>query len=312
MIISASIRTDIPSLYAPWFMNRLRAGYVMVQNPRNPLRCSRVTLTPEVVDMIVFWSKNPGPMIEYLPEVDRLGFDYYFQVTITPYGKKIESGLPDKELIMDDFCRISDLIGPERIIWRYDPIILSDELTVDYHLRSFQKMASRLAGHTSRCVLSFVDLYSSVYRRTRDSIAYDLQEEYFHQIGSGFASTAAEYGIELSTCAEAVDLSPYGIRHGACIDRELIESLLGSTINAGPNVNRRPGCRCIEHLDIGSYDSCTNGCSYCYAVSDTRRAALNRRRHDPDSPLLIGQLTDAYTITEKQQKSLKTGQPWLL
>ncbi len=308
MIISASKRTDIPALYPRWFLERLRAGFVLVQNPRNPHRYTRIELSPETVDMIVFWTKDPRPILPLLKEIDELGFPYYFQITITPYGSAIEKALPAKDEVIKSFITLSGQIGRKRTIWRYDPIIISSELTIDYHLRAFRKMVERLHPFTNRCVISFVDLYRSVHNRTRESIDYQLSLENIHRLSKGLTSIADQYGLRLSSCAEDIDLSSFGIEHGACIDQVLIEELLGCSIEAKADPNQRIACRCIDNLDIGTYDCCTHGCIYCYAVSNEEKALNRRRLHDPHSPILIGQPSPDAIITGKSIKSFKLKQ----
>ncbi len=308
MIISASKRTDIPALYSQWFLNRLKGGYVLVQNPRNPHRYSRVEFSPDTVDMIVFWTKNPKPLLPRLKEIDTLGYPYYFQFTITPYGDAIESGLPKKSDIMRTFCTLSDRIGPDRTIWRYDPIIISSVHTIDFHLKAFEEMARLLHPYTQRCVISFIDLYTSVHRRTRETIDYHLTMENIHRVAHGLSQIADHYNLKLYTCAEDIDLSSYGIEHGSCVDKKLIESLLGCSIEASDDPNQRNACRCIDNFDIGTYDSCTNGCIYCYAVSDTEKAQYRYRLHDPDSPLLIGKIDPKAVIKQKIITSFKVKQ----
>ena len=167
MIVSASRRTDIPAFYSRWFFNRLREGYVLVRNPAAPRRISRISLGPEDVDGIVFWTKNPAPMLDKLDLLRE--YAYYFQFTLTPYGREVESGLPSKnQVILPAFQRLADKVGPERVIWRYDPIFLSRTYTLDHHLRTFEKMARRLAPFTNKCIISFLDYYHDTARKMAD------------------------------------------------------------------------------------------------------------------------------------------------
>ncbi len=163
MIISASRRTDIPAYYSDWFFNRIKEQYVLARNPRNFRRISRVPLSPNVVDGIVFWTKNPAPM---LAKLDKLkDYTFYFQFTLTPYGRDMEPGIGSKQdSIIPSFQRLADTIGPERVIWRYDPVLLSDVYTEKYHLKHFEKLAGRLSGYTRRCTISFLDMYRNTKR----------------------------------------------------------------------------------------------------------------------------------------------------
>ena len=158
MIISASRRTDIPTYYFEWFFNRINDGYVCVRNPMNIHQISKVSLSPEVVDGIVFWTKNPIPMMKRLHELDSR-YMYYFQFTLNSYGKDVEANIPSKnDVIIPAFQDLSRMIGAERVIWRYDPIMLTDKYTIDYHVEYFEKIAKRLSGYTKKCIISFVDL----------------------------------------------------------------------------------------------------------------------------------------------------------
>lgn len=167
MILSASRRTDIPAFYADWFLNRLREGYVLVRNPMNYHQVSKVRLAPENVDCIVFWTKNPSHFIEKLPEIDNLGYRYYFQFTLNPYGKSIEENLPDKNALVETFKRLSDQCGPEKVIWRYDPIFVGDDYPVDYHAEQFARLANRLEGYTEKCIFSFLDPYAKIQKNNQ-------------------------------------------------------------------------------------------------------------------------------------------------
>ena len=161
MIISVSRRTDIPAFYSEWFFNRLKAGEVLVRNPMNARQISKIKLTPDAVDGIVFWTKNPAPMLDRLYLLK--DYIYYFQFTLNAYGKEIESGVPSKNrFVIPTFQRLSDLIGPDRIVWRYDPIFLNETYTIDYHIYYFEKLARRLSPFTRKCTISFLDSYRNI------------------------------------------------------------------------------------------------------------------------------------------------------
>ena len=163
MIISASRRTDIPAYYSEWFINRVKEKYLYVRNPMNIHQIGKISLDRNVVDGIVFWTKNPIPM---LPRLDQLKeYIYYFQFTLTAYGPEIESGLPSKNIkLIPAFQELSNKIGKERVIWRYDPIFLNERYTMDYHKKYFRVLASKLAGYTEKCTISFLDLYRYTIR----------------------------------------------------------------------------------------------------------------------------------------------------
>ncbi len=307
MILSASRRTDIPNYYSEWLARRFRAGFLCVRNPMNFRQVSRITLNPNVIDCIVFWTKNPAPMLPYLDEYRR--YMYYFQFTLTGYGKDIEPGLPDKRrILIPAFCELADRIGRDRVIWRYDPIFLSDHYTLDYHVKAFTRIAEALAGRTRRVVISFLDDYEKTKRNMKGINIQGLTKEKMRWLAHSFAVIAGRYGMEIQTCAEKIDLSEYGITHGACIDREYIEHLLGCRLRAGKDHGQRPECRCMESVEIGSYHTCRNGCRYCYANFSDGRVQARIRDFDVDSPILCGKMEPEDRITERKMKTLRENQ----
>ncbi len=307
MILSASRRTDIPNYYSEWLARRFRAGFLCVRNPMNFRQVSRIALNPNVIDCIVFWTKNPAPMLPYLDEYRR--YMYYFQFTLTGYGKDIEPGLPDKRrILIPAFCELADRIGRDRVIWRYDPIFLSDHYTLDYHVKAFTRIAEALAGRTRRVVISFLDDYEKTKRNMKGINIQGLTKEKMRWLAHSFAVIAGRYGMEIQTCAEKIDLSEYGITHGACIDREYIEHLLGCRLRAGKDHGQRPECRCMESVEIGSYHTCRNGCRYCYANFSDGRVQARIRDFDVDSPILCGKMEPEDRITERKMKTLRENQ----
>ena len=221
MIISASRRTDIPAFYTPWFMNRVRAGFVDAINPFNRKQVSRISLRPEDVDCIVFWTKNAAPMLPHLAELSAM-YPFYFQFTITPYGHDVEPGLPDKREVIRTFQQMSQQLSKTRMVWRYDPILLNDHYTIERHLHDFAVMLEMLAPYTDRCVISFLDLYRKTERNTKPLALHPLGIPEMNALAEGFARLAKGSGVTLQSCSEAIDLAAYGIEHGACIDKERI------------------------------------------------------------------------------------------
>ncbi len=308
MIISATRRTDIPSFYGDWFVNRLREGYILIQNPYNYNRYSKAYLTPDDVDIIVFWTKNPIPFLKHLPEIDSMGYTYYFEFTLTPYGRETERNLPDKELLLDTFVGLAKKLGRHRMVWRYDPIIIDDVYTIEYHAERFSYMANRLCDSTERCVISFVDSYKNVTARMGKDPAYLMTQQNIYTIAEIFEGIAKQNGFEIYTCAEKIDLEKYGIKHGACIDKNIIEKVLGCSISALKDKNQRPECLCVESIDIGTYNCCGNGCNYCYALQSEKAATANISRHNPTSPVLIGEVDSSAIITERKRDSVVMNQ----
>lgn len=292
MIISASRRTDIPAFYSEWFMKRIEEGHVMVRNPMNARQVSRISLEPELVDCIVFWTKDPSGIIGKLDVLDRKKYSYYFQFTLTPYGKDIELSVPEKEKVVSRFIDLSERIGKERVVWRYDPILLTDSINRDYHFRSFERLAKALAEHTDKCIISFADFYKKCSKRLSGVKARETTREDMLAIAETFAGICKAQGLKLETCAEEIDLSCWGIEHGKCIDDALISRITGRPLAVGKDKSQREHCGCVASVDIGAYNSCPHGCLYCYANSGNV-ARSDDLRHNPDSPFLIDHLVNS-------------------
>lgn len=306
MIISASRRTDIPAFYAKWFFNRIKQGYVLVPNPFNPQMISRVSLDPQVVDCIVFWTKNPAPMIPRLDELQ--DYKYYFQFTLNPYGEDIEVNLPSIAVRIETFKRLSDKIGKEKVIWRYDPVLTNEKYDVDFHREAFSRLAEALKDHTEKCMIGFIDHYSHIRHAMGRHGIKPLERQKIDHMAVSFREMIDRLPISLDTCTVKVDLRPLGIPSGACIDKELVERITGYPISARKDRNQRDICNCIESIDIGTYESCLNGCVYCYAIKRTNTVQSNRQKHDADSPLLIGNIGEGDVVKERTVKSLRSDQ----
>lgn len=303
MIISASRRTDIPAFYSDWFFNRIKEGYVLVRNPMNIHQVSKIKLSPDVVDCIVFWTKNPKPMLDKLDELK--DYRYYFQFTLNSYSNDIEPNVPSKsEEIINTFKQLSDLIGRDRVIWRYDPIILSEKYTVQYHIKYFEKLSQILNGSFNKCVISFVDFYKKNARTLNESKINEPVKEEINLIAKAFSEISKKYDFEINTCTESIDLSSYGINHGKCIDDKLIEQLCGCRISANKDKNQRDICGCIESIDIGLYNTCMHKCKYCYANYSLKTVDDNYAKYNPNSPLLCSELLIEDKIIERNVKSL--------
>lgn len=306
MIISASRRTDIPAFYAPWFLNRLREGHVLVPNPFDPRSVSRVSLRPDAVDCIVFWTKNPAPMLPRLGELN--GFKYYFQFTLNPYGKDIERNLPSIEERIETFRKLSEMIGKERVVWRYDPILINETYDTRFHREAFTRLARKLSNHTERCMLGFIDRYRHIRPALDRQDIRPPERGEIESMAASFRCAVADSPIRLETCTVKIDLSHAGIPGGPCIDKDLIERIAGYRITAIKDRNQRKTCRCIESIDIGMYDSCPNGCTYCYATRSKENAVANNfLRHNPDSPTMIGEPCEDSVIRDRPAHSLRNG-----
>lgn len=307
MILSVSRRTDIPAFYTDWFFNRIHAGYVDVRNPMNIHRISRIDIRPEIVDCIVFWSKNPEAMIPRIKELSE--YKYYFQFTVNPYDKCIEEEVPLKRNVFDTFHKLSDLIGDSKVIWRYDPILLSNKIDVDYHIKYFEEIAKRLKGYSSRCVISFVDLYKKVSGNVDGLAIREPNEEEITKMVKALASIAQSFGFTIQSCAEKVDLQKYGIEHGACIDPILISDIIGYPLDIKKDKNQRKECGYVESIDIGEYNTCCHHCVYCYANFNQNIVKRKVEYHNPFSSLLIGEINVDDKVSLRKVKSLRDN--WL-
>lgn len=299
MILSVSRRTDIPAFYGRWFINRLKDGFVCVRNPFNKNMVSKIPIGKDIVDCIVFWTKDAYPFMQYLNDIDNLEYKYYFQFTITPYGKDIESNLRNKNEIINTFIELSNKIGKEKVIWRYDPILLSNEITIDWHIDNFKKMCARLADFTYTVVISFLDEYKKLNKTKYRALCPDEMQV----IGKEFVKIARKYNLKIQTCAENINIE--GIEKGACIDKNLIEQICGYSLNVKKDKTQRQECLCAQSIDIGEYDTCSHFCGYCYANNSKNNIRCKMQKHNPNSLLLIGEIQKDDKIYERETKSLK-------
>lgn len=274
MIISASRRTDIPAFYWEWFQKRLQEQYVLVRNPLNLHQVSRISLRPEVVDGLIFWTKNPEPMLKQLSVLD--AYAYYFQFTLNAYAADVEAALPPLAVRIEIFRQLAQKIGAERMIWRYDPILLSARYDLQYHAAVFEELAAQLADSTKKCIISFLDYYPKI-----------------------------KAGLQLETCAEAIELADLGIGHASCIDAELLGRVGGCRLDTVKDKNQRGECGCAASIDIGAYNTCLHGCIYCYA-NDSRRQLQQITAGNSSSPLLCSELEPADKVTERNLRALRS------
>lgn len=294
MIISASRRTDIPAFYADWFYNRLGEGYCTVFNPFNRNQVRYVSLKPEDVDVIVFWTRNTRPFIDRLSVLDDIGIHYYFQYTLVDYNKSIETRVPDREKLLYEFLRLSDKIGPERVIWRYDPIIISEEYTPAIHIESFNRLARQLDGKTHRVVISIVDYYKKTLRNMSAISKQNKLDEHpelqssFGDFINKISQVSHSYGLEIESCSEPINLKPYGVAPGKCIDDKYIQKIFNLNVERKKDPGQRKECGCVKSIDIGVYDTCLHGCQYCYATKNHEVAKRNYDVHDSNSPSMLG------------------------
>jgi len=305
MILSVSRRTDIPAFYSEWFYERIKEGFVYVRNPMNMHHISSIKLNPQVVDCIVFWTKNPKPMLARLDEIK--DYNYYFQYTINPYNLELETRVPKKDNVIETFIELSKRIGTKRMIWRYDPILLTDEIDVNYHIKYFEKIAKRLSTYTQKCTVSFIDYYQKTERNLKRTTARELTDDEIYSIVNALVPIANKYGMKIQSCSEKIDLVNAGIEHGRCIDNVIIEELLCVKIEASKDKNQRKECGCIQSIDIGEYNTCGHHCLYCYASFNNEVVEKKRAKHNSKSPLLIGNVEKEDRVTDRVVCPLKRG-----
>lgn len=309
IIISASRSTDIPAFYSEWFMNRLKAGYVKWTNPFNqkPLYVSF-----QNTRVIVFWTKNAEKMVKYLPEIDKKGINYYFTFTVNDYEDEgLEPGLPPLEKRIETFKKLSEKLEKRQVIWRADPLILSEKLTTGVLLEKLKKIGDQLKDYTEKLVISFADI--NCYRKVQSNLKNsklgefrEFTEKEQREIASGLAELNKNWKLDIATCAEKIPLEEYGIKHNKCIDDDLMIKLwsndlklmdflgyepdLFSSQGKRPNLKdkgQRKECGCIMSKDIGHYNTCGHFCVYCYANDSKETVKKNMQKAKSDSESIV-------------------------
>lgn len=304
MILSVSRRTDIPAFYSEWFINRLREKIVWVRNPMNYHSISQINLASEIVDCIVFWSKNPKPMFKYLDEIESQ-YKFYFQYTINAYEKDMEPLLPTLDERLESFIYLAKRYGKEKVIWRYDPIIITPKYNLEWHINKFNYIASKLKGYTNACVFSFLDIYDKNKNNLSKLEIKEITHDMMVTISQKLKPIADKNEIELRTCSEDINLQDLGIKKSCCIDPTLISNIIGCKIKASKDKNQRESCGCVESIDIGQYNTCSHGCIYCYANYNKEYVKTNCQKHVKTSKLLLGEKEKEDKIHEREVKSLR-------
>jgi DNA repair photolyase len=301
MIISASRRTDIPAFYADWFFTRIKEGFLYVQNPMNRKQISTIKLDRSEVDCIIFWTKDASPMLSRLEELQ--GYSFYFLYTITGYGCGVEKNVPSLENSIETFKQLSKKLGPNRVIWRYDPIFLTKTMDSQTHLSYFKSIATQLKEYTDKCIISFLNVYQKAERNMKDVEFRLLNQEDVPLFAKELAIIGKDNNIKIETCVEEFDLEQFGIGQAKCIDDRLISELLGVEVDVPKDKSQRLACGCVTSADIGSYNTCIHHCLYCYANCDHLQTKLNHANHDPRSPLLFGKIMGDEKISIRKAKS---------
>lgn len=301
MIINTGGRTDTVQYYTDWLLTRFKEGYVLSRNPLFPNKVTRYELTPDRVDTVVFCSKNYKPILPRLSEITDK-FNTYFHYTITAYGKDIEPGVPSIEKSMETLIKLSEQVGAQRVAWRYDPVLLTKDYTIERHFEKFERMSKTLAPHIDRCIFSFVEMYKKLQANMPEIIMMSVED--MDILAQGLGKIAAKYGMTIQTCGTNGDFTRYGIQQSGCMTLDILGNANGIIFRNLKHKGMRQGCHCIETRDIGAYDTCMNGCKYCYANKNPQKAFENYKYHNPASPLLLGELKETDTVQQGAQKSL--------
>ena len=304
MILNTGSRTDIPAFYSEWFYNRIQEGYCLVRNPYYPEQVTKYVLSPQVIDAIVFCTKNPQPMLSRLSLLAQ--YCTFWFVTITPYEQDIEPYVPHWSKVIDSFRNLSSQVGVDRISWRYDPVFISQKYSVSYHIERFEQMAEDLQGYTRQCVVSFIDLYEKTKRNFPQARSVTAAQQ--EQLIEAFSKIAAAKGMQIHLCCEDRALTRANVDADGCLSQTVLERAIGSALHVPKKKMARDACSCLLGADIGMYNTCGHGCLYCYANYDNESVRINRKLHDPASPLLIGHLHETDIIKEAEQKLWQDGQ----
>ena len=305
MILNTGHRTDIPAFYSEWLVNRMKEGFVMSRNPYYPAQVKRYRIDPEIVDIIGFGTKNPAPMLDKMEHFR--DYRQFWSVTITPYGKDIEPGVPAYDEVIRAFREMSHIAGKGRMAWRYDPIFITEKYSLDFHMEKFGEISEKLKGYTHQAVISFIDLYEKTRKNFPEARAVNKEERL--AIGERFAAISERNGMRLYTCLEGKELARFGIDTGGCLTQQVLEKAFGEQlVIPASHKQAREGCQCVIGNDVGVYNTCRHFCKYCYANYDRETVIKNSRLHDPDSPLLIGRVMPSDEVTDAHQESYMTGQ----
>ena len=299
MILNTGLRTDIPGFFSEWFYNRIDEGFVYVRNPYAKNQIYSYRLDPELIDCIIFTTKNPRPMFRNLEKIDK--FNQYWHITITPYGKEIEPNVPPVDEVIDSFKFLSERLGKEKVTLRYDPIFISEKYSIEKHIESFDYILDSLSDYTTEAIISFIDLYEKTKRNFPN--AKEVTQDERLRIGEEFAKIGEKYNIKVKTCAEGTELERFGIDSSGCMTKEVIEKAINKNLDIPKQKARNGECYCLLNNDIGEYNSCNHGCLYCYANSNKRLVKRNLKLHDPKSPILIGEIKEDDIIIERKQES---------
>ncbi len=301
MIINTGARTDTVQYFTKWLLKRFEEGFVYSRNPLFSDKVTQFDLTPETVDCVIFCSKNYRPILNDITKITGR-FNTYFYYTITAYGKDIEPGVPTIEESIETLKELVSIVGKERTAWRYDPVLLTSDYTIRRHFETFDYMAEKITPFVDRCIFSFVEMYKKLQTNMPELMNFSIED--MNEIAEGLGRIAGKYGLYLQTCGTNGDFTKYGVHKSGCMTLEILGNANGIKFKNLKHKGLRTGCHCFEARGIGDYDTCLNGCKYCYANKNPKKASDNYKFHDPDSPLLLGHLKEDDILTVSNQKSL--------
>lgn len=300
MIINTGSRTDTVQYYSDWLLKRFKEGFVYSRNPLFPNIVTRYELNPNILDCVVFCSKNYKPILDRLTEITDK-FNTYFHYTITAYGRDIEPNVPTIDESIETLIKLSKIVGKQRIAWRYDPILLTKKYTKQVHYNTFDYMSKRLSPHIDRCIFSFVDMYKKLETNMPEIIILNNNDKI--EIAKNIGSIARKHNMIIQTCATIEDFKQFGILQSGCMTSEILGNANNITFKKVRHSGNRQGCKCIENRNIGDYDTCPNGCKYCYANKNPQIAQENYKKHNPNDLMILGNLKPTDEIQQSNQKS---------
>lgn len=308
MILNTGGRTDTVQYYSEWLLNRFREGYVLSRNPLFPNTINRIELSPDKIDVVVFCSKDYSPILENLHQIYNR-FRCYYHYTITAYDTDIEPNVPPIEQSVKTLKKLSQMVGKQKVAWRYDPVLLTEKYSVFRHIETFDYLAKELTPYVDRCIFSFVGMYKKLAYNMPELQPVADNDKIF--LAKNFGEIAKKYGLYLQTCGERNDYSKFNIHKSGCLTAEILGKALNIKFKKTPYKPSRHGCGCLDCRGLGDYNSCPNGCRYCYANNDHVKAQENYLSHDPLSPLLLGHILDTDIIKPAVQTSFLDNEPSL-
>lgn len=300
MIINTGSRTDTVQYYSDWLLKRFDEGFVFSRNPLFPNKVTRYELNPDVLDCVVFCSKNYEPILNRLTKITNR-FNTYFHYTITAYDKDIEPNVPSIDESIETLIKLAEIVGRQRIAWRYDPILLTEKYTRELHYKTFDYMAEKLSPYIDRCIFSFVEMYKKLKTNMPEIILLTNNDK--TEIAQNIGRIATKHNMVIQTCATVGNYEQYGILNSGCMTAEILGKANNINFKKIRHGGNRQGCNCIENRNIGDYDTCPNGCKYCYANQNPQIAKENYEKHNPNDLMILGNLNPADEVQQSSQKS---------